>query len=113
MINEIQEASNHMGIASETSSRGIQDGLESFSKIACLLHEILVGAQSTTNAAKQISLSTQQQKTATDQVVIALEDIAEGARHISSSINEISSISSNLKELSDNLQGLMKKFVLE
>ncbi|MCP4104486.1 MAG: HAMP domain-containing protein [Desulfobacteraceae bacterium] len=111
-INEIQEAANHMVIASETSTKGVQEGLESFSKTVDLLNETLAGAKSTTDAARQISFSTQQQKTATDQVVIALKDIAQSSKQTSDSISHISLISNNLAELSADLQKLMKKFKL-
>lgn len=109
-IGEIQDAANHMVIASEKSTKGIQDALHSFSQTVDLLNEILNGAQETTDAAKQISLSTQQQKTATEQIVSALRDIAEGSEGSSRAINQISSVSKKLAELSDDLQSLMEKF---
>lgn len=111
-INEIQEAINRLVIASEKSSKEIQEGMETSLQTAKLLEDILAGAQSTTDAAKQISLSTQQQKTASDQVVIALKEIAEGSKQTSVSINQTASISQNLANLSGSLQKLVEKFKL-
>ncbi|MCI0528741.1 MAG: methyl-accepting chemotaxis protein, partial [Nitrospira sp.] len=112
-INEIQEAINRLVIASEKSSKGIQEGMESSFQTVELLKDILVGAQSTADAAKQISLSTQQQKTASDQVVVALREIAEGAKQTSVSINQTTSIIKQLSHLSSNLQKLIEKFKLK
>jgi len=112
-INEIQQAVNQLVVASEKSSKGIQSGMEFSSQAVELLKDILAGAQSTTDAAKQISLSTQQQKTASDQIVIALREIAEGAKQTSVSINQTAFISKNLAELSGNLQKLVEKFKLK
>jgi len=111
-INEIQQAVNRLVIASEKSSKGIQEGMASSFQTVELLKDILAGAQSTTDAAKQISLSTQQQKTASDQVVIALKEIAEGSKQTSISINQTTSISKSLADLSGNLQRLVEKFKL-
>ncbi|MCP4110269.1 MAG: methyl-accepting chemotaxis protein [Desulfobacteraceae bacterium] len=111
-INDIQNAANYMVIASEASTKGIREGIESFSRTVGMLNEILSGAKSTTDAAEQISLSTRQQKTAADQVVIALKGIAQSSKQTSGSISYISLISNNLAELSADLQKLMKKFKL-
>lgn len=111
-ITEIQEASNHMVIASEKSTKGIQEAIVSFNQTGEMLNQILTEAMETTEAAKQISLSTQQQKTATEQIVTALRDISQGAEQTSAAINHISSIAKKLSELSDELKDLMKKFIL-
>jgi methyl-accepting chemotaxis protein len=111
-INEIQEAANQMVIASEASTRGIHEGMSSFTETAGLLNAILNEAQATADAARQISLSTQQQKSATDQIVVALKEIAQGARQSSASIENISGISKKLAGLSNRLKDLMHKFKL-
>ncbi len=110
-IHEIQAAAGNMVVASETSSKGVQEGMASFARIEDLFRDILESGKTTTNSAKQISLSTQQQKTATTQVVATLKDIAQGSRQTSESVNNISTASKNLKELADELKLLMDKFV--
>lgn len=111
-IQEIKEASQLMIQASEQSSIGIRDGFKSFSQTSELLEHILAEAESTTDAAKKISLATSQQKNSMNQVVVALKGIAEGAEHTSASINHISSVSKNLAKLSENSQKLIKEFTL-
>jgi methyl-accepting chemotaxis protein len=111
-INEIQEAINRLVIASEKGAKGIQEGMEYSNQTAGILAEIVDDAQSTTDAAKQISLSTQQQKTASNQVVVALREIMSGAGQTSESISRIHSFSEELTELSVNLRALVEKFKL-
>jgi methyl-accepting chemotaxis protein len=111
-INEIQNAVNHLVIASEKGTKKIQEGMVSSSQTSKSLQEILEDAQSTTDAVKEISLSTQQQSTASEQVLTALREIVEGARQNSDSIDQISGISKDLAGLSGNLKTLVEKFKL-
>ena len=109
-INEIQDSINRLVIVSEKGSKGIQDGIEQTNQTAGSLLEIVEAAQATQEAAKQISLSTQQQKTASTQVVTALREIAAGAGQTSDAIHQISTISRKLTDLSDSLRGQVEKF---
>jgi methyl-accepting chemotaxis protein len=112
-INEIKEATNRLVIASEKGSKGIREGMEYTTQTAELLMDVVNAAQSTTDAAKQISLSTQQQKTASSQVVAALRDIVTGTSQTTQSINRIESISKGLMNLSSNLKELVRNFKLQ
>ena len=112
-INEIQEAINRLVIASEKGSKGIQEGMEYSSQTADLLFGIVDAAQTTTDAAKQISLSTQQQKTASGQVVVALREIVTGSSHTTDSISQISSVTRKLSMLSDNLREIVATFKVQ
>ncbi|MEZ4524740.1 MAG: methyl-accepting chemotaxis protein [Desulfobacterales bacterium] len=111
-ISEIREAVNRMVIASEVSTKGIGEGMEFFTHTVARLNEILSGSQSTTDAARQISLSTQQQKSATDQIVVSLKDIAAGAGQTSAAITHISDVSRDLKNFSEELQTIISRFTL-
>lgn len=109
-ISEIQEAINRLVIASEKSSKGILEGLQSSQETAAMIMDVVDVAQSTQEAAKQISLSTQQQKTASTQVVTALKEIDAGSEQTADAISQISSISRKLTQLSDSLKGEVEKF---
>src|SRR5208337_1012155 len=102
-INEIQEAINRLVIASEKGAKSIQEGMEFSNQTAGILEGIVDDAQSTTDAAKQISLSTQQQKTASNQVVTALREIVVGTEQTTDAVNEVVSISIKLATLSNGL----------
>jgi methyl-accepting chemotaxis protein len=112
-INEIQEAINRLVISSEKGSKGIQKGLEHSSQTSNLLLGIVDGAQSTADSAKQISLSTQQQKTASSQVVVALREIVTGSSQTTEAISQISAITRKLSRLSDNLREMAAMFKVQ
>jgi methyl-accepting chemotaxis protein len=111
-INEIQEAINRLVVSSEKGSKGIREGMEYSMETGELLSEVVSGADSTSSAARQISLSSQQQKTASEQVVAAIREIADGARKSSESIGQITANSKALSELSDGLKRLVEQFSL-
>ncbi len=112
-INEIQEAINRLVIASEKGAKGIEEGMDYSNQTAGILAGIVNDAQATTDAAKQISLSTQQQRTASNQVVTALREIVVGAEQTGDAVNEISNISVKLARLSNVLRELVEKFKLK
>ncbi len=112
-IAEIQEAVNRLVIVSEKGSKRIQEGLEHSDRTALLLEDIVNGAKSTAVAAKQISLSTQQQETAGEQVVLALREIDEGARQTSASLGQVSATTSDLRLLAESLKELVVQFKLK
>ncbi len=108
-ISEIQEAVNNLAVASEKSSRGIEQGMDFSAETAALLSDIVAAAHSTMDSAKQISLSTQQQRTANSQVVTALREIVQGTSVTSSSIEAMGAISHDLAELSEGLGQLLTR----
>lgn len=112
-VNEIQEAINRLVIASEKGSKGIQEGMAYSNQTAMMLLELVDDAQATQEAATQISLSTQQQKTASNQVVTVLREIVAGSSQTSDAIRQISSVSSRLTTLSDDLKGQVDKFKID
>ncbi len=112
-IADIRSAAENIVVASEKNTQGMESAVAAFSDTGELLHGILSAVQSTVDAARQISLSTQQQKTAAGQVVGALREIDVGIGQTSQSINEVSDIGRDLSELSDTLSDLMRRFTLE
>jgi methyl-accepting chemotaxis protein len=111
-VNEIQEAINRLVVASEKGEKVIREGMEYSNQTAGILAGIVDDAQATTEAAKQISLSTQHQKTASNQVVTAIREIMVGAEQTSDAVNEVVYISVKLGELSQGLRELVEKFKL-
>ncbi|MBF0473420.1 MAG: methyl-accepting chemotaxis protein, partial [Nitrospirae bacterium] len=99
-------------IISEKGSNTIERAKETSLNTVTILDKIVNESKSTFDAAKQISLSTSQQKTASAQVVLSLKEIANGAEQISTSIHHISSTTTALTDLSNRLKELMEKFNL-
>lgn len=111
-IMEILDAVDSTIIDSETGSKRIQEGLEDSAETVDMLQSIVRGAKDTTDAAKQISLSTQQQKTANEQILTALREIDQGGKQNIDSIKQIGIIVKDLKQLSDNLKDIVDRFIL-
>ena len=77
------------------------------------LNDIVVTAEQTSTAALlQISLSTQQQKTASNQVVMALREIVVASNYTSQSIKDILVVSQDMTQLSKALKEASSSFTL-
>jgi methyl-accepting chemotaxis protein len=111
-IQEIQDSISRLVITSEKGSAVIAAGIETGTHTAHNLDELVAAAGQSRNAARQISESTQQQKTASDQVVIALREIASASAQTARAIDSVSRISTEMTELSLELNGQIKRFRL-
>lgn len=105
-ITEIQDAVNRLVMSSEKSSQLIQEGQEYASHTVVMLIESVDGVEETADAARQISLSTQQQQVASSQVVLALKDIKEGVQVSTTAVQQATRTIGELNELSARLQDL-------
>ncbi len=112
-IQEIQAAVNNLVISSENSTKGIEGSLDYAVQATQYIEAIVEGVDANANAARQISISAQQQKTASEQVVTAVREIAVGAGQTSISMEQISAIGKELAEKSDSLKNQVMKFKLE
>jgi methyl-accepting chemotaxis protein len=107
-ITEILDSVNRLVMTSEKSFQLIQEGQEYASHTVSMLIESVDGVEETTDAARQISLSTQQQQIASGQVVLALKDIEQGVRHSTDSIRQTNFATEELAELSNQLRMLVE-----
>ncbi len=113
MIIEIQESVNHLIGDLETNSQLIIDGMRSSNNAVEMMQLSLEAARMTTNAAKQISLSTQQQQSASDQVVFALREINDSTTQSADSIKMIEKTTIDISVLSKELKNQVNQFKLE
>jgi methyl-accepting chemotaxis protein len=109
-VNQIQDSINRLVVTSEKGANGITEGLAASITAGSLLNELVDAARQTANAAKQISLSTQQQKTASSQVVAALREIAIASGQTTQSISRIAEISTDMKCLFSELDTRITRF---
>lgn len=109
-ITEILDAVNRLVMSSEKSFQLIQEGQEYASHTVVMLIESVDGVEETTSAARQISLSTQQQQIASSQVVLALKDIEQGVRFSTDSIHRTNGVTEELFNLSEQLRDLVMTF---
>lgn len=111
-ITEILDSVNRLVMSSEKSFQLIQEGQEYAAHTVAMLIESVDGIEETTDAARQISLSTQQQQIASSQVVLALKDIEQGVRFATDSINQTTNVTDELLELSETMNKLVLTFKL-
>ncbi|MDD2542177.1 MAG: methyl-accepting chemotaxis protein, partial [Desulfuromonadaceae bacterium] len=109
-ITEILDSVNRLVMSSEKSFQLIQEGQEYAAHTVTMLIESVDGIEETTNAARQISLSTQQQQIASSQVVLALKDIEQGVRFATDSIHQTNNVTDELLELSEKMSKLVMMF---
>lgn len=103
-IEEIQKSINRLVIASENGSKVINEGTQAANTTLGELTSIVEGAKLAAESAMQISLSTQQQKTASNQVLKALTEIDQGLHQSSASIRQTSTATHTLTDMSDVLK---------
>ncbi len=106
-ISEIQHAVNNLAVASEKSDRGIEEGVDSSSQTASLLSDIVEAARSTMDSARQISLSTQQQKTANSQVATALREIMTGTSTTTAMVEAFDNVTRELTRSAQDLEHIL------
>jgi methyl-accepting chemotaxis protein len=90
IIDGVQAETNATVMAMEKSAKQMQKGLS-------LLEQV-------TDAASQVRLTTQQQRSATVQVVETMEQLTDASRQVSFTAQEIASAAGNLAELAANLE---------
>jgi methyl-accepting chemotaxis protein len=90
IIDAVQTETNATVMAMEKGAKQMQKGLS-------LLEHV-------TDAASQVRLTTQQQRSATAQVVETMEQLTDASRQVSATAQEIASASGNLADLASNLE---------
>ncbi|MBF0368701.1 MAG: methyl-accepting chemotaxis protein [Magnetococcales bacterium] len=112
-IQDIQEVVNNLVDDAKNSADTIEEGKKLTGRTANVFSDIVQGSRSTTQAMSQISLSTEQQKTASDQIVHALHEIETGSTQISDSIQQTRTNCQSLQDLSNQLKDQVSKFRLK
>ena len=111
-IQEIQGSISRLVLTSEKGTVTIAAGMEASINTSHNLGNLVDAASKTSGAAQQISLSTQQQKTASSQVVLALREIVSASAHTAQSIRSITEIGNEMNQMSHELSRLVKQFKL-
>lgn len=112
-IQAIQDSISRLVITSEKGATLIKKGMQLSSETMHELNLLVNAASKTSDAAKQISLSTQQQKTASSHVVTALHGITSSTSLNAQSVRTISNISKEMLEVSKHLHELVNEFHIE
>jgi len=107
LIDDVRGAVNTTVMATETGSKAVDDGLRHFTAVAATFDEITGLVTTTTEAAREIELSTKQQSTAVEQVNVAVVDVAQATRQTEASSTQTQQTASQLAGLSLNLLRLV------
>ncbi len=103
LIDDVRSAVNTTVMATETGSKTVEVGSRQFGEMAVSLRQITALVSSTTEAAREIELSTKQQSTAVEQVNTAIANVAQTSRETQASASQTLQTAAQLAGLSKEL----------
>jgi methyl-accepting chemotaxis protein len=107
---EVQAAANASVLAAEDNVKGVQMGAERLGRVQNALENIIAMAEQTTEAARQISIATNQQKEASEQVVRTMREISKVTQQTAGSAKNSISTASDLNHLAEELRSRVSRF---
>ncbi|MHB1389934.1 MAG: methyl-accepting chemotaxis protein [Thermoleophilia bacterium] len=110
LIDEIQAETNSTILATEESAKEVQKGVELAKGAGNSLESILDVVAENTSAAKEISVATQQQKSASDQVVVAMTSISEASKQQASGARQTALATESLNQAAAELSAAISRF---
>ncbi|MEN3306412.1 MAG: hypothetical protein V7603_2614 [Micromonosporaceae bacterium] len=107
LIEDVRGAVNTTVMATETGSKAVDTGSRQFLDVATAFRQIAELVGTTTEAGREIELSTKQQSTAVEQVNVAVADVAQATRATEASSQQTKQTASELAALSTDLLRLV------
>jgi methyl-accepting chemotaxis protein len=108
LIDEIRAAVNTTVMTTEGGSKAVDAGSRQFAEVATAFKQIAGLVGTTTEAAREIELSTKQQSTAVEQVNLAVASVAQASRETEASSSQTFQTASQLNGLSRDLMHLVQ-----
>jgi methyl-accepting chemotaxis protein len=108
LVDDIRAAVNTTVMATESGSKVVDAGARQFGEVAASFKQIAGIVVTTTEAAREIELSTKQQSTAVEQVNLAVASVSQAARETEASSSQTLQTSSQLTVLSKDLARLIQ-----
>ncbi len=108
LIDEVRSAVNASVMATESGSKAVDAGTKQFVEVANAFRQISDLLRNTTEAAREIELSTKQQSTAVEQVNVAVANVAQAAREAEASSGQVLQTVGELNTLSTDLGKLVQ-----
>jgi methyl-accepting chemotaxis protein len=108
LIEEIRSAVNTTVMATEGGSKAVDLGARQFVEVTAALKQITELLGTTTQAAREIELSTKQQSTAVEQVNVAVSQVAKASQETEISANQTMQTAGQLAGLSRDLMRLVQ-----
>jgi methyl-accepting chemotaxis protein len=107
-IDEIRAAVNTTVMATEGGSKAVDAGMREFELVAGAFHEIVNLVGTTTDAAREIEMSTRQQASGVEQVKVAITGVAQSTRETQTSSTQMLQTASQLSGLATDLVRLVR-----
>ncbi|HEY7944115.1 MAG TPA: CHASE3 domain-containing protein [Casimicrobiaceae bacterium] len=108
LIDDVRSAVNTTVMATETGSKAVDAGSQQFGDVASGFRQIAELVITTTDAAREIELSTKQQSTAVEQVNIAVANVAQASQETEVSAGQTLQTASELAHLSTDLARIIR-----
>jgi methyl-accepting chemotaxis protein len=108
LIDDVRSAVNTTVMATETGSKAVDAGSKQFKDVASTFGQIASLVATTTEASREIELSTKQQASAVEQVNIAIANVALATRETEASSGQTLQTASQLSRLSTDLLHLVQ-----
>jgi methyl-accepting chemotaxis protein len=108
LIDDIRAAVNTTVMTTEGGTKAVEAGALQFSEVATAFRQIVSLVGTTTEATREIELSTKQQSTAVSQVNIAVSNVAQAARETEVSSTQTLQTATELTKLSRELLRLIQ-----
>jgi methyl-accepting chemotaxis protein len=103
LIDDVRAAVNTTVMTTETGSKAAEGGARQFAEVASAFRQIAGLVATTTEAAREIELSTKQQATAVEQVNLAMTNVAQASKETEVSTSQTLQTASQLTGLSRDL----------
>jgi methyl-accepting chemotaxis protein len=108
LIDDVRSAVNTTVMVTETGSKAVDAGAAQFNQVAAAFRQITDLVATTTEAGREIELSTKQQVTAVEQVNVAIANVAQASRETEASSGQTQQTASQLVGLSRDLLRLVQ-----
>src|SRR5450432_2409077 len=108
LIDDVRSAVNTTVMTTETGSKAVEAGADQFGRVAAAFAQISAQVSTTTEASREIELSTKQQTTAVEQVNVAMTDVAQASKEAEVSTRQTLRTADELSRLSRELLRLVQ-----
>jgi len=108
LIDDVRSAVNTTVMSTETGSKAVDAGSRQFEEVTAAFKQIADLVTTTTDASREIGLSTKQQTTAVEQVNVAITNVARTTRETESSSGQTLQTASQLTVLARDLLRLVQ-----
>jgi methyl-accepting chemotaxis protein len=109
LIEDIRAAVNTTVMATESGTKAVDAGTRQFGEVTASFQQIAGLVGTTTEAAREIELSTKQQATAVEQVNVAISNAAQSTKENEASSNQTLQTATQLADLSRDLVKLIQQ----